>query len=352
MVYFKHTCTLIKMKKRPTIKDIAKIAGVTHSTVSRVITNNHAIGKETRVKVLQIIKKLNYQPNLIARGLVRKKTRALALIAPPLDPHVLPIIKGIEESCKEYNYALMIKSTDYWADEGASYFQIAENWLVDGILILNNVYYNYKRIPANVKRLQRERIPFVFINKYLGSKKVNTVSVDNYDGVYQTIEHLVSLGRRRIGAMMSGDLMPVDGVERFEGYKEALKKFNLEYDEDIVRYSNWDYNEAYEEMKSILYGAAKQPDAMFCANDRMAMGVIKAIEEKGLKVPEDIAVVGFDDIEAGRYIKPSLTTIRSPLEDIGNRAINLMMEVIEDSEKPIQEISLKAKLIIRESSNG
>ncbi len=337
------------MKKRPTIKDIARIAGVTHSTVSRVITNNPTIGKETRVRVLQIIKEVNYQPNLIARGLVRKKTRAFALITPVLDPHILPIIKGIEESCKNYNYALMIKSTDYWADESLSYLQIVENWLVDGILILNDVYY--KRIPAKVKKLQHEKVPFVFINKYLGSGKVNTVSVDNYDAVYQAIEHLVSLGRRRIG-ILSGGLKPVDGVERFEGYKEALKRFNLEYDESIVRHSNWDCHEAYEEMKSMLYTVTKRPDAMFCVNDRMAMGVIRAIQEKGLKVPEDIAVVGFDDIETGRYIKPSLTTLKPPLEDIGDKAIKLLLKIIENPDAPVEEVSLKTRLRVRQSTVG
>ena len=337
------------MKKRVTIKDIAKLAGVTHPTVSRVINNNPVIGEKTRTKVLKIIKELKYQPNLIARGLVNKKTKVFVLITPVLDPHILPIIKGVEESCKKYDYALMIKSTDYWADERLSYLQIAENWLVDGIFILNDVYY--KTIPAKVKKLQNEKIPFVFINKYLGSKKVNTVSIDNYDAVYQAIKHFVSLGRERIGTL-SGGLRPVDGVERFEGYKEALKKFNLEYDESIVKHSYWDREEAYEDMKSMLYAVNKRPDAMFCANDWMAMGAIKAIQEKGLKVPEDIAVIGFDDIETGRYIKPSLTTLRPPLEDIGDKAIKLLLKVIEDPDTPIDEISLKADLRVRQSTIG
>jgi len=337
------------MKKRLTIKDIAKIAGVDHSTVSRVINDNPSIGEETKLRVLEIIKRVNYQPNLIARGLIRKKTAAVALITPVLDPHVLPIIKGVEESCKSNNYALMLFSTDYWADERLSYLQVVENWLVDGILILNDVYY--KDIPDNVKKLQEEGIPFVFINKYLGTKKVNTVSVDNYDAVYQAISHLVSLGHKRIGTIMGG-LKAVDGLERFDAYKKALKKLKIEYDKSIVGDAGFGENEAYEETKRILSASSQRPTAMFCANDLMAIGAIRAIQEKGLKVPKDVAVVGFDDIETGRYFRPSLSTVKPPLESIGDFAIKLLMKIIENPQRPIEEIPLKTRLIIRESSGG
>ncbi len=337
----------MKIKDRPTIKDIAKVADVTHSTVSRVINNNPAISEETKIRVLEIIKRMDYHPNLIARGLVRQKTRALSLITPVLDPHVLPVIKGVEAACKRYNYALMLFSTDYWADEKLSYLQVVENWLVDGILILNDVYY--KGIPEDVKKLQKANIPFVFINKYLGTKKVNTVSVDNYDAVYQVIKYLAGLGHKRIGTIIGG-LKAVDGVERFEGYKQALGKFGLEYDANVVGDGGFGKKEAYGEMKRILCVAGERPTAMFCANDLMAIGAIRAIQEKGLRVPQDVAVVGFDDIETGRYFKPSLTTVRPPLEDIGDSAIKLMMKIIENPKRQIEEIPLQARLIIRESS--
>lgn len=334
------------MKKRPTIKDIARIAGVTHSTVSRVINDNPAISEETKIRILEIIRKIDYHPNLIARGLVRRKTHAFALIAPELNPHVLPIIRGVVDTCKRHNYGLMLFSTDYWADEGLSYVEVAKNWLVDGVVIYNVVYR--KDISEAVKQLQKENIPFVFINKYLGAKKVNTVSIDNYDAVLKSITHLVELGHKRIG-ILNGSLMSVDGVERFEGYKEALKKFNLEYDENIVGNADFNDTEAYEEMKKILC-SSKRPTAMCCANDLMATGAVKAIEEKGLKVPQDIAIVGFDDWEGARFFKPALTTLRPPLEDIGAKVIDLMMKLIEDPKRDIEEVPLQAKLIIRASS--
>lgn len=335
------------MEKRPTIKDIAKAAGVTHSTISRVINDNSDISDKTKKRVLKIIKDMKYQPNLIARSLVRKKMKAFALIIPVLDPHVLCIIKGIEASCRKNNYALMLFSTDYWEDESVSSFQVIKNWLVDGIFILNDIYY--EKIPLSVKKLQRSNIPFIFINKYLRTRKVNTVSIDNYNALHQAIGHFVSLGHKRIGTI-TGGLMAVDGVERFEGYKQALKHFNIKYDKNIIAHGHFGETEAYEEMKKILHTSIKRPTAMFCASDLMAIGAIKAIWKMGLKVPEDIAVIGFDDIEAGRYFKPSLTTIRPPLEDIGKEVIKLIIKIFDNPKKEIEEISLQAKLIVRESS--
>ena len=132
--------------------------------------------------------------------------------------------------------------------------------------------------------------------------------------------------------------------------KKALKKFKIEYDKSIVGDAGFGENEAYEEMKRILSASSQRPTAMFCANDLMAIGVIRAVQEKGLKVPKDVAVVGFDDIETGRYFKPTLSTVKPSLELIGDFAINLLMKIIEDPQRPVEEIPLKARLIIRESS--
>ncbi|MDD5737201.1 MAG: LacI family DNA-binding transcriptional regulator [Candidatus Omnitrophica bacterium] len=334
------------MKKRPTIVDVAKSAGVTHSTVSRVINNNPAISQETKTKVLQVISEMRYQPNLIARSLVRKKTRSFAIIAPDLHPHVLPILKGITDTCRRNNYALMLFSTDYWADEGLSCSEIVRNWLVDGVIIYNVAYH--KDIPDNVKELQKEGVPLVFIDKYLGTKKVNNISLDNDDAMQQAVGHLVNLGHKKIG-MMNGGLMSVDGIGRSEGYKNALKKFGLEYEENFTGNADFFFHEAYEEMKRILCFPSK-PDAMICANDEMAAGVIKAAQDRGLRIPQDIAVMGFDDWEGAKFLKPSLTTLRFPLEDIGGKAIDMMLSLIEDPKRPIEEVALRARLIVREST--
>lgn len=334
------------MNKRPTIKDIAKLAGTTHSTVSRVITGNATISGKMQAKVRAAMKKLKYHPNLIARGLVKRTTRAFALVVPELDPHVLPIIRGISDTCRKENYGLMLFSTDYWADENLFFLEVAKHWLVDGIFIYNVVYR--KDVSPAVKTLKRERTPFVFINKYLGAGKINTVSIDNREAVFRAVGYLAGLGHRRIGAL-NGSMISVDGVERFEAYRKALKAFGLEYDAQIVGDANYRDSEACEHMKRML-GLKNPPTAMFCANDLMATGAARAAREQGLNVPRDLSLVGFDDWEGARFFKPALTTLRPPLEAIGPSAMELMLKLINDPGRKAEEIGLKAELIVRDST--
>lgn len=344
-----HTLALNQdsMKKRPTIKDIAKKVGVTHSTVSRVINDNPAISGRTKDKILKAMKELDYQPNLVARGLVRRKTHAFALITPDLNPHVLPVIKGISDTCRRLGYGLMLFSTDYWIEENRSYAEVVRNWLVDGVLIYNVIYH--EDVPENIRELEKQNIPCVFINKFLGKNKVNNVSIDNNEAVFKAVSHLAATGHKRIG-MIKGGMLSVDGVERFNAFKESLGKLELEFDESITGCGNFFFNEAYEEMKRILCAPSGRPTAMFCANDLMAMGAVKAAGDMGLKVPQDIAVAGFDDLEAARFFKPSITTLKPPLEDIGGKAIEMLLRVIENPSRPVEEIRLGSRLIVRESS--
>lgn len=334
------------MRKRPTIKDIAKLAGTTHSTVSRVITGNATISGKMQDKVRAAMKKLDYHPNLIARGLVRSKTRAFALIVPELDPHVLPIIRGISDTCRKHSYGLMLFSTDYWADENLSFLGIAKNWLVDGIFIYNVVYR--KNVSAAVKALRKDRTPFVFINKYLGTGLMNSVSTDNANGVFKAVQHLAGLGHKKIG-IINGGMTSVDGVERFEAFKNALGAFGIEYDPKLAGIANFSGEEAYLEMKRILASGAR-PTAVFCANDFMATGAARAAQERGLRVPKDISIVGYDDWEGAKFFKPALTTIKPNLEKIGPRAIDLMLELMENPDMQPKETAIEPELIIRSST--
>ena len=220
------------------------------------------------------------------------------------------------------------------------------NWRVDGVLIYNVVHH--KGVTKDVRQLQTEGVPFVFINKYLREKQVNTVSVDNFDAVSQVVRQFAVSGHRRIG-IMNGSMMSVDGVERFEAFREALRDARLKFNEDYAGYANFSDTEAYEEMKRIL-STRYPPTAMFCANDLMAMGVIKAARERKLRVPRDLAVIGFDDLESGRTSVPSLSTVRPPLQDLGGEALRLLTKIIEAPKRPPEQIALKAKLVLRNSS--
>ena len=333
------------VKRRVTIKDVAKKAGVTHPTVSRAINDSPRVSEKTKKRIRKIISELGYRPNLIARSLVRSKSQVIAVITPDLNPHVQPILRGIADACRRNNYALMLFSTDYWAEEKLSYTWIMDNWRVDGMLIYNVAY---QRTGSDIRRVRSYQTPFVFINKYLHDPKVNSVSIDNMDAVAQAVSHLHELGHQRIG-IMNGNMKSVDGVERFDGFKRALAKAGLSFDERTTGYANYSDEQAYEEMKRILC-QPQPPTAMFCANDLMAMGVVRAAEEKGLNVPRDMAVVGFDDIESSRYFRPALSSLRPPLRELGERAVDLLIGILQNPRRKPEQVPVSAKLIIRDSS--
>lgn len=334
------------VRKRITIKDVAREAGVSHPTVSRVINDDTQISDGTKQRVRAIMKKMGYRPDLVARGLVRRRSQVFALIVPEFNPHVQPIVYGIVEECRRRGYGLMLFSTEYWTQEEMSYAYVVANWRADGVLIYNVVHHD--KVTADVRELRADKVPFVFINKYLHEKKIDTVSVDNRRAVRAAVEHLASLGHRKIG-ILNGNLMSVDGVERLEGFKAALAEFGLAWEPRFEGTANYSDAEGAEEMTRILQ-SPDRPTAMFCANDLSAMGAIRAAQRMGLRVPEDLSFVGFDDIEAAHWFQPALTTLRPPLRDIGGKAIDLLLRRIADPDLPHEQIPLEAKLVIRDSS--
>lgn len=334
------------MDRRVTIKDVARIAGVTHTTVSRVIHDDARISDATKKRVRKALAHLDYQPNLVARGLVNNRTQVVALISPELSPFALPVVRSVAESCSKRDYAMMLFPTNTWVRESLSFERVAQNWLVDGILVYNLIYHD--KVPKEVLALQSKNLPFVFVNKFLDSKEVNSVGVDNDYAVQLAVEHLAGLGHKRIGNLY-GNLTSVDGMERYRAFRSVLGRLGLPWDESITACGYWYEENAREAMGKIL-DHTNPPTAMFCANDVMAMAAIQVIRGRGLEVPKDIAVAGFDDLEAGRYFPVPLTTIRPPLFEAGNQAFELLMELIQDPTRPPRQIRLKSELIVRASS--
>ncbi len=300
----------------------------------------------TRARVRAVMARLGYRPNLLARGLVLNETRVMAAIVPDLNPHVLPILRGIADECRRNEYALMVSSTEYWTDELAAYQAVADNWRVDGVILYNVVY---RPAPSAAElAILKQGIPCVFINKYLRARAVDSVSVDNAAAVRLAVDHLVELGHRRIG-ILNGSRLAVDGVERLDGFRRALAAQGLVFDPSICGDANFSDTEAFEEMRRILR-ARRPPTALFCANDLMAIGACRAAAAAGLAVPRDLSLVGFDDIEAGQFHRPAITTLRPPLRDLGRRALELLVARIREPARRPEQTALAAKLIVRDST--
>jgi len=329
-----------------TIKDVAQEAGVTHTTVSRVIRNLPFVKEETRIRVLRALKRLNYRPNMVARGLVNKRSHVIGLITPELNPYVLPVVRGVTETSVKWDYALMLIPMDTWLEEDRSISFVAQNWQVDGLLVYNVVYH--EKVPEKVHALQSANIPLVFINKFLDKKKLNAVGVDNYQGVHLMMEHLAQLGHRRI-AMLCGDLESVDGMERSIAWRQSMQKLGLKIDESLIGIGDFVDDTAYRETHRIL-NTKKPPTAIYCANDLMAVGAIRAVQDLGLRVPDDVAVAGFDDLETARYVDIPVTTVRPPREQAAAKAFDMMMAILRDPKRPPEQVRLPCELVVRAST--
>jgi DNA-binding LacI/PurR family transcriptional regulator len=198
-----------------------------------------------------------------------------------------------------------------------------------------------------VRSLLDDSVPFVFINKYLDQPDINSVGVDNREAILQAARHLYRLGHRRIG-MMNGGPLSVDGVERRQGYHAALEELGLTFNPDWCGEAHFSDQQAQEEMRRIL-AAPQQPTAMICANDLMAFGVYRAAEEQALCVPDDLSVIGFDDLQAGQFSRPTLSTLQPPLRDIGGRAMDLLLLRLREPDRSPEQMVLQARLIPRDS---
>ncbi len=332
--------------QRVTIKHVAESAGVTHTTVSRVIHDDRRISKPTSDRVRAAMRKLGYRPNLIARGLVQNRTQVVALINPEVSPFAVPLIRSIAESCHAKQYAMMLFPTNTWQAEALSFAWIAQHWLVDGVLIHNLIHH--PQVPRPILELNAVHFPFVFINKFLDVAFLNSVGVDDYDALDQAVRHLAELGHRRIG-LLSGDITSVDGFGRQTAFRRAIEKAGLPLNDAWSACGMWRDTDAHQETLRLL-DQAERPTPIFCSNDMMGIGALRACREKGLRVPRDISLVGYDDHEIAHYIETPLTTIRPPLDEVGWRSLDLLLQVVQEPERAPEQIRVKAELLVKASS--
>jgi LacI family transcriptional regulator len=328
-----------------TIKEIAKQLHIHNSTVSRALNDRADISVETKEKVRSLAAKLDYLPHDIARNLVLKKTNVIGLIVTNnSSPFYAEIIRGVESVAGERDYTVLFGNTNENYQRELKLLGVLRSKRVDGIIVasLGNRTDHIAEIALKTST------PIVLIDRYLESVEMNYVVSDNYRGAYQAVVHLIKLGHRRIGYITAS--VPYSSThDRLIAYQNALKEHGIQLDDRLVRFCGLRKEAGYEGTKQLL-SRSNPPTAIFLNNDLLAIGAYQAVKEMGLKVPTDIAFVGFDDLELCSYLSVPLTTIRQKKFEMGTKAAEILIANIE-SEKPLEphKIVLPTELVVRES---
>ncbi len=325
-----------------TIKDVAKEAGVAISTVSNVLNGVDIVSEEKKKLVHAAVEKLKYVPNMNARLLKssRKNTIGLFLTSIQGDFYRM-LLQSIHLQCKVKGYMLNI----YISNENTSEetYRMLLSSGVEGAIVFNEQMQD-----EYIERIAQVNMPIVFIDREYKGEGMSSVTIDNTEGATLAVEYLVKQGNRRIG-YIHGTFCHDDDA-RFNAFLNVLAKYNLPLDEKIILRGYFEEAVAYSEMRVLLLHRIKMPDAFFCANDEMAIGCIRAVNEFGYSVPETLSVIGFDDIGSGFYNKPALTTIHSPVTELGTLSVIELIRLMT-SDKPTQGkiMKLKPSLVVRDS---
>ena len=326
-----------------TLKMVAEKAEVSVNTASRAINNRPDINLETKKRVLQIAKELGYIRNAAAVALRTKKTGTIGVvIADNRNPFYAEVLNGMEEAAREKNYHIILANTqrDYKKEEEAINLLLAKR--VDGLLITP-----VQDKDDDIKNLIDANIPFVVVGRDFENIEVDAVYNDEVKGGFLATEYLIKKGHKRI-ALINGFLHKSPAKGRLEGYKKALKEYGIPFDGALVSFGDIDVKDGHERTKQML-GKNLDFTAIFSYNDMMAFGVMQAIREKGLRIPEDIGLVGYDDIPFSSLISPSLTTIRLKKQDLGIESVELLLSRINGSRKKIKKVMLGVELTIRKT---
>ncbi|VEF47302.1 LacI family transcriptional regulator [Bacillus freudenreichii] len=322
-----------------TIKDVAKHAGVSKATVSRVINHNTSVNKEIKERVLASIEELGYQPNAIARSLANSTSNVIGLILPDIvNPYFPALARGIEDSAHEHGYSLFISNTDNNPDIEQEYIEKMCRQQVGGIILISSILDEEK-----VNKLVELGVPFVLCDRLIENSQFDTVSIDNYKAAYEAVLRLIRQGYEKI-YHLSGPkhIQPAD--KRRQAYIDAMHEHGLE---PMYQVGDFSYKSGYERMKSVL--EKSKISAVFAANDLIALGAMSAIHEKGLTIPNDISVIGCDDILFAQMSNPKLSTISVPAYKIGATAVKLLVDRIKGVRSKSKNLILNHKFIERES---
>jgi len=328
-----------------TIKDIAKIVGVSKSTVSRALGEYGYVSEKTKMKVLEVADNIGYKPNYIARSMKTGYTQTIGLVVTDIEnPFFSRLASGINNAVKPKGYNLIIADTNENIEEEYRAIEVLAHKQIDGLIIVPSRKFDYK----NIKLLMNCKFPTVLADRIVNSVNFDSICVTNIESTYEAVSHLIQNGYRKIGFL--GDSFKISSnAERLEGYKKALINAGIKYDKDLVREGSYTIESGYDEAMSLLSGSNKVT-AIFTSNNFMTIGLLKVLKEIKINVPEQLGIVSFDDMNWLELIKPSITAVAQPIYKLGQTAARQLLARIEADNSPVQDIRLPTKLIVRDSS--
>lgn len=334
------------MDKPATIKDIARQLNISVSTVSRALRNTTDVNTDTRKAVMALAEELSYQPNKLALSLKQKQTHNIGVIVPNLDYVLATMVKGIDEVALEAGYTVMVcQSNESFGREIVNTRRLLDS-LVDGFIISVS---SETKVFDHFKKIQEKKMPVVMFDRLIPNLQAPGVRIDNMDGGYQATEHLIEQGYKRI-AILAGPKNLGISNSRMEGYLNALKKYRIKPDPDLMIHCDFNQHYAYLATEELL-SMKKRPDAIFTISDRMAIGAMLAIKEKGLRMPQDIGLVGFNNEPVVSLVTPGISSVDQPAFELGKMTAKLFIETVHNNnDMSMVEEVLKPKLIVRESS--
>jgi Transcriptional regulators len=330
------------------INDVANEAGVSITTVSRYLNNSYPVSENSKRAIQKAIKKLNYKPNAIARGLINKKTNTVGIVVPSITKMFFPeVVKGIADQCKGKGYSIILANSESNPKEEK---KMVENFLerqVDGIVIIDP---KIESIPSDYYRKINDTLPLLIVNKYFLDDEITFVYNDENNGAYKATEYLIELGHRKI-LFLCGPPKSYPSRMKIAGFNRALKDkgeiLNCNIEGNYIALNDYTSENTYKYIKENM-NDIKRYSALFCASDLMAFGVIKALKSEGYEVPRDFSVMGFDDISFSSLYEPSVTTMSQKIYRLGEISGNVMIRLIQKEEVARVQV-LDTELVIRDS---
>lgn len=330
--------------KTPTMRDVADLAGVSLQTVSCVVNNTGAISAETRQRVWHVIEQINYRRDPIARSMRTRQTGLIGLLVLDITNPVLSVIaSAVEAAAFARNYKIVLYNVGEDMSRQWEYLTASAEGLIDGLILVNAINHS-----ETLAFLEKQEIKAVLID-CVATSQMPSVAVDNVKAAYMATEHLIKLDHQRI-AHLAGSSTLLIAQQRQQGYEQALNDYRLTYRKVLVSgQEQWNYQAGYETMRNLL-ASTPLPTAIFAASDEMAIGAYRSATEAGLRVPDDLSIIGFDDIDVAAYVVPALTTIRQPYLEIASSAVSLLLKLVADKPPKATQIFLPPELVVRQST--